>query len=180
MNNRQSNNRLLAAVLSVGAAALMLVLLGIILPAAYNRDPLGTGHLLGLVDAPGGLQRQFEPHRSDHVEFVLEPFQSLEYKYLMDQRSALVFSWRASGDLYFDLHADDGTQPDHSESSLQGVASTQMGTYIAPFNGMHGWFWENRTFDTVTLRLATSGFYIHATERRLGSSTDRTPAAALD
>lgn len=180
MNTRQSDNRLLAVILSVSAAALMLLFLGIILPAAYNRDPLGTGQLLGLIDTPGGLQLQFEPHRTDDVEFVLEPFQSVEYKYLMDQSSALVFSWRASGELYFDLHADDRTRPDHSASSLQGVASTQMGTYIAPFNGMHGWFWENRSFETVTLRVVTSGFYIHATESRLGSNTDRTPAAALD
>lgn len=180
MNTRQSDNRVLAAMLSVGAAALMLVLVGIVLPAVYDRDPLGTGRLLGLIDAPGGLELQFEPHRSDDVEFVLEPFQSLEYKYLMDQRSAMVFSWQADGELYFDLHADDRTRPDYSESSLEGVASRQMGTYVAPFNGMHGWFWENRSFDTVTLRLVTAGFYIHATERRLGSSTDRTPASALD
>src|SRR5690554_1098330 len=180
MNAIQADNRVLAAVLSICAVVLLLMLLGIALPAIYDRDPLGTGRLLGLVDSPGGVRLQFEPHRQDSVEFTLEPFQSLEYKYRMDRNSTLVFSWRASDDLYYDLHADDQTQRDQSASYAEGESSEQMGSYTAGFNELHGWFWENRSFDTVTLQLRTSGFYVNATELRLGSPVDRTPSAVLD
>jgi hypothetical protein len=54
-----------------------------------------------------------------------------------------------------------------------------MGTYEAAFNGMHGWFWENRGFETVTLRLKTSGFFVNATEYRGGGTSDRSPPPVL-
>lgn len=129
--------------------------------------------------APDSLTSQYEVHKTDELELTLEPFQSLEYKYLMDRGSALVFSWHADGELYFDLHAENTTVADHEESYAQGSASEQMGAYQAAFNGLHGWFWENRGFDTVTLRLNTSGFYVNATEYRGGGSSDRSPPAVF-
>lgn len=30
---------------------------------------------------------------------------------------------------------------------------------IAPFNGIHGWYWRNQGETPVTLTLKTSGFY---------------------
>lgn len=159
---------------------MVLIFLGLMMPSIFNKDPLGTGQLLGLVDSPGGLHLQYEPQRQDTVEFVLEPFQSLEYRYLMDPEATMVFSWRASSDVFFDLSVQDLTREDHIESYLQGTAREQQGGYVAAFTGQHGWFWENRGFDTITLKLVTSGFYIHATETRLGSSTRRELAPTLD
>jgi hypothetical protein len=118
---------------------------------------------------------QYEYHKTDEFEFILEPFQSLKYMYLMDRGSPMVFSWSASGELYHDLHAVNTTVQDHEESYAQGLASQQMGSYQAAFNGMHGWFWENRGFEEITLRVKTSGFYVNATEYRGGSSNDRSP-----
>jgi hypothetical protein len=160
----------------VGALALFVA---IILPAEFGRDPLGTGRLLGLSSLSGNvadaLAPQLEIHKTDEVEFILEPFQSLEYKYLMDRGHGMVFSWQADGDLYFDLHAEDMTQADYEESYAEGLASQQQGTYQAAFNGMHGWFWENRSFEEVTLRVAVAGFFVSATEYRGGGSTVRNP-----
>lgn len=159
-----------------GALALFVT---IILPAEFDRDPLGTGRLLGLSGMAGtvadALEPQLEFHKTDAVEFVLEPFQSLEYKYLMDRGHSLIFSWQASGELYFDLHAEDMTQEDYEESYAEGNADKQHGSYHAAFNGMHGWFWENRSFEEVTLRLTTAGFYVNATEFRGGGSSVRNP-----
>ena len=181
MSDTPSDNRRLAIGLSIGAALVLLLWIGVFLPAAHNRDPLGTGRLLGLLEAPGGLTSQFEPHRDDPVEFILEPFQSLEYQYLMDRGAVVVFSWQATGELYFDLHGEDRSRPDGGATSyLQGSALQQAGSYEAAFNGLHGWFWENRSFETVTLQLYTSGFFVSARELRLGSITERSPGTVLD
>ncbi|MEX0738767.1 MAG: hypothetical protein WD071_05455 [Pseudohongiella sp.] len=174
---QKQTNRHLAVAISAAFIAAIAIFVAIILPAEFGRDPLGTGRLLGLSGVAettaDALNTQLEVHKTDEVEFILEPFQSLEYKYLMDQGNGLVYSWRADGELYFDLHAENITVEDYEESYAEGEAAQDMGTYEAAFNGMHGWFWENRGFDNVTLRLKTSGFYVNATEYRGGGSTDR-------
>jgi len=172
-------NRNLAVAISAAFVAAIAVFVTIILPAEFGRDPLGTGRMLGLSGVSqataDALQSQLEYHKTDEVEFILEPFQSLEYKYLMDQGNGLVYSWQADGELYYDMHAENLTVADTEESYAAGDADRSMGAYEAAFNGMHGWFWENRGFETVTLRLQAAGFYVHATEYRGGGSTDRTP-----
>jgi hypothetical protein len=183
-NTRQQNPRNLAIVISLAFVASLGLFITVILPAEFGRDPLGTGRLLGLTNLAGttadALNTQFEFHKTDEVEFILEPFQSLEYKYLMDTGNALVFSWSADGELYFDLHAENTTIADDEQSYAKGLGTQQMGAYLADFNGMHGWFWENRGFEQVTLRLKTSGFYVNATELRGGGSSDRSPSAVFE
>lgn len=174
------NNKKLALAISAAFVAALVLFFTVILPAEFGRDPLGTGQFLGLSGVSQGstdaLTTQLEFHKTDEVEFILEPFQSLEYKYLMDRGNAMVFSWSADGELYFDLHAENLTVEDAEESYAQGEAARDMGAYEAHFNGMHGWFWENRGFEDITLRLQTSGFYVNATEYRGGGSSDRSPA----
>lgn len=182
-NTPEKNQRNLAVAISAAFVAGLGLFIAVILPAEFGRDPLGTGELLGLSGlastSADALNPQLEFHKTDEVEFTLEPFQSLEYKYLMDQGNALVFSWSADGELYFDLHAENTTVEDAEESYAQGVANQQVGAYEAAFNGMHGWFWENRGFENVTLRLKTSGFYVNSTEYRGGGSSDRSPSAVF-
>ncbi|MDO9521369.1 MAG: hypothetical protein Q7L19_14245 [Pseudohongiella sp.] len=163
-NTSSENTRTVAVAVSLVSAAGLGLLLWFVLPPEPESGPFTP---------------QYEYHKTDELEFILEPFQSLEYKYLMDRGSTMVFSWRADGDLYFDMHAENTTVRDQEESYAQGVGSQQMGAYKAAFNGMHGWFWENRGFEEITLRLKTSGFYVNATEYRGGGSSDRSPSSVF-
>lgn len=155
----------------------IVVLVTTIMPAEFGTDPLGTGKLLGLnalsrTEAP--IEAQATPHKSDTVEFILEPFQSVEYKYLMDLDASMVFSWVADGELYYDMHAEPaGLGAEYAESFEQGSAERKMGAFHAPFAGIHGWFWENRSLSTVTVRLYTSGFYVNGTVFQDGGSYER-------
>jgi len=175
-------NIIIASALA-GVVAL-LVLLAAILPAEYGIDPLGTGELLGLTALSrdqNPFDEQAEIHRSDFVEFVLEPFQSVEYKYLLDLDAPMVFSWVADGDLYYDMHAEPaGLGEDYAESFEQGVAARQMGSFHAPFTGIHGWFWENRSLNTVLVRLYSAGFYQYSTVFRDRGTFDRTMDSVTD
>ncbi|MGI9249717.1 MAG: hypothetical protein ACR2PR_00730 [Pseudohongiellaceae bacterium] len=174
-NSPSSRTILLATGISLAVA--LLLLLTVILPAEFGRDPLGTGELTGLTAlsrTANPLEEQFEVHRQDYREFELGPFQSVEYKYLMDRDTPLVFSWLADGELYFDMHAEPaGLGEDYAESFEQGNEMRRTGSYYAPFTGIHGWFWENRGSDTLTLRLYTAGFYQTATVFRDGGAYER-------
>lgn len=163
---------------SISAFAVsVLVLLAFILPAEFGQDPLGTGGLLGLTalsrDA-NPFEEQVEVHREDYVEFELGPFQSVEYKYLMDQDAPLVFSWLADGEVYYDMHAETvGMEEEEVQSYEQGIGSQRMGSLHAPFTGIHGWFWENRTAQRITVRLHSAGFYQTSTVFRDGGDFER-------
>ncbi len=155
----------------------VLVLIAFILPAEFGRDPLGVGGALGLTALSTGanpFEEQVEVHREDYVEFELGPFQSVEYKYLMDLDAPLVFSWIADGDLYYDMHAETvGLEEQEVQSYEQGTASQRMGSLHAPFTGLHGWFWENRGAQRILVRVYTAGFYQTSTVFRDGGDFER-------
>lgn len=162
-----SPRALLTACLTAAGIALV-VLFAAILPAEFGYDPLRIGQLLGITGLSTGeeqpLETRLQPHRTDFVEFYLEPFQSVEYKYSMDVDAPLVFSWEADDELYFDMHAEPaGLGEDYAESFAQGTAAARTGSYHAPFTGIHGWFWENRSGRDIEVRLYTAGFYYNST-----------------
>ena len=155
-------------------AAAALVVVAIILPAEYNLDPLGTGRLLNLpyfgVDQDDPVLRETAQYRVDSVEFELTPFESVEYKYGLAKDQALIFAWQATGEVVSDLHSEPAIgPPGYAESFDQTRAASASGTYIAPFTGLHGWFWENRSQANATVRLQTAGYYDRAIEYRGGA-----------
>lgn len=155
--------------LAVAGALLgaIVVVVGVILPAEYGLDPLGSGRLLGVLGlaegGPEAVASESSSHVQDNAEFELAPFESVEYSYRMTIGSSLVFSWVASDELVFNLHSSPdlvptGAASDYAESFATGRTDSAQGTYTATFTGRHGWFWENRTNASVRLRLAAAGF----------------------
>ena len=102
---------------------------------------------------------------SDEISFTLKPGDFVEYKYRMDESAAMLYSWRATAPVEYDFH----TEPQNAASSdavsfETGNAASRLGSYIAPFDGIHGWYWKNTTADVVTVSLTSSGFYRGPTE----------------
>lgn len=179
--------RLIAATLGALAVAALIVL-GAILPAEYNRDPLGLGRLTGIsrlwapdeatVDVRGGsgpAAREYAiPYRQDVVEIPLGGFMTgadnseLEWKVRMPQGATLTYAWEAVGaerpdDVYFDQHGH--TTPTQENVGMtvakyrEGSGLRQQGAVTAPFDGIHGWFFQNNGERPVVIRLRVSGFY---------------------
>ncbi len=153
-------------VLSIVIAAVVLVLF--VLPAEYNIDSTGLGEKMGLTGMAGyqvsALSTEERGFVSDYVEFPLAPFESIEYKYTLGEGQAMMFEWQAEGELVFDFHSEEeGTLPEDSVSFAVGRDDTQQGTYVAPYPGVHGWFWENRGSEEVTVKLKTTGYYTAST-----------------
>ena len=177
-NNLNASPRSIAIATVVALLVSVAVLVAFVLPAEFGVDPLGTGDALGLTalsrEQEGPLEKQLEVHRTDYAEFILEPFQSVEYKYLMDNDASMIFTWDADADLYYDFHAEPaGLGEEYVVSYEIGVARQSMGSFHAPFTGIHGWFWENRGFSPVTIRLHSAGFYVNSTVFQDGGSYER-------
>ena len=114
----------------IGASALLVLF---VLPAEYGIDPLGTGRRLGLTDiaappaagavmappagaplAPtvkgpiGEYPREF---KFDVFDFVLQPYEYLEYKYRLEKGATMMYAWTASADVAHDMHAERAGRP---------------------------------------------------------------------
>ena len=161
------------------AAALILVMF--VLPAEYGIDPVGTGARFGLLElgitgqkvqslsaaaASGAGQTaiivpQDREFKEETVEFKIGPHEGMEYKYRLDKGESLLYSWKATGRVSYELHAEpDGAPRGYAQSYEKGQGSDQAsGTLTAPFPGIHGWYWENPGDRGVTVTLKAAGFY---------------------
>lgn len=144
-----------------------------VLPAEFGVDPTGVGRGLGLLGLAGtppvDAHRTQTAFAAETRVFELAPFESVEIKYDLVGGDGLVYAWRADGEVVFDLHAEPtGAEPEAAESFAQGRGTEDAGTYVAPYDGIHGWFWENRTAQTVTVTLRLAGFATGATEYKDG------------
>lgn len=175
----------------VAGAALLaagLILVTAVLPAEYAVDPFGIGRLLGLT-AIGDVQKnlasfeatregsatgaaivapQDRAYQNETVEFKLAPRDSFEYKYRLDKGEALLYSWKASGPVNYEFHAEpDGAPRGYAETyEKKNATQTASGTLTAPFSGIHGWYWENTSDKDITITVSAAGFYNMAHEFR--------------
>jgi hypothetical protein len=189
--------------LAVAAGGAMLVagliLVTVVLPAEFAVDPFGTGARLGLLPLgvvgqqvaalnqqaseagrAGGasgassiLVAQEKPFQQESVDFTLKPREGMEYKYRLDKGEALLYSWKATAPVDYELHAEpDGAPAGYAQSYEKKSASPgASGTLTAPFPGIHGWYWENKTDHEVTVTLKTAGYYNLSHEFRNGQPT---------
>jgi hypothetical protein len=187
-----------AVTFAIAGAAILLVT--VVLPAEYGIDPLGTGEALGLsalrpstepvapppvgdaleptANGPIGLYAR--PFSVDSREFVLGPYEYVEYKYHLAQNAVMLFSWSATDGVIHDFHGDrDGAPASAAESFDTEPRQQADGTFTAPFSGIHGWYWENPGGDTIRIRVTTSGFYTAAHEFSYRGTREARPIADL-
>jgi hypothetical protein len=168
MNSAPVPPRTIWLTLAISILVASLTLVVFILPAEYGVDPLGTGEAMGIARMSGytvsAVSLEEETFREDYVEFPLGPFESIEYKYALAAGQAMVYSWSAEGEVVFDFHSEErGREPWEAVSFSTGRAAAQHGTYVAPYDGIHGWFWENRGPQQVTVKLQSRGFFSAST-----------------
>ncbi len=178
MNPTAPNRSVWTATLGAALAAAVILVL-FVLPAEYGVDPTGFGAaagLTGLAEAPPrALAAEDDPLYTDKRVFTLEPYETLEYKYHLHEGGGLVFVWDAGGALVYDFHSEpEGAEEGVAESFDAGTSMRAGGTYIAPFDGEHGWYWENRNPEPVTVRLVATGFFDEAAVYRGDRKTELT------
>ena len=114
--------------------------------------------LRSTVSVPPGFQA-----KSDHWEYELLPYESIEMKYRLAEGQPMIFAWRATAPVQYDMHSvpDDGGN-DATESFAITNGPAQTAVYVAPFTGIHGWFWQNQSLQPVTVTIDSAGGYTGA------------------
>jgi hypothetical protein len=99
--------------------------------------------------------------RNDTVTIVIPPKKGLEYKFYMERDYALDYSWKTDGKpVYFDFHGEpNGAKNGYFKSYATATDSKASGSLMTPFEGIHGWFWENASDKPITIQLNTKGVY---------------------
>ncbi|MCK9607979.1 hypothetical protein A1359_15730 [Methylomonas lenta] len=162
-----------------------LILITAILPAEYGIDPTGFGRMTGLTalstqttatsqsltiacpaqnTAENLAQNGQQPPTTqwqDTVKIVVPAGEGLEYKFHLIKGAALEYSWATDGArLYFDFHGEpQGDKTGYFKSYKESTDNQSSGSLSAPFEGSHGWFWENKSSSPVTVVLNTKGSY---------------------
>lgn len=154
-----------ASLAAIVAAAV--ALLTLILPAEYNIDPTGVGQRLGLTvlaqsaDTPAVDPESVPENTTSQqvIEFTVPANKGIEYKLQMEKYDKVNYEWMTDGSsLYFDLHGEpEGDTTGYFESYAIATLDTMKGSFTAPFNGAHGWYWKNISNKPVAIQLILNG-----------------------
>lgn len=97
--------------------------------------------------------------KQESLTVTLAPGKGAEVKTLLKAGEGMVFHWKASAAVALDMHGEQvGVKGAWTSYSVQAAQSEGAGTFIAPFDGSHGWYWENRGQAPVTVEVQVSGF----------------------
>lgn len=167
--------------------AALLILFAAVLPAEYHRDPTGLGKLTGIASlwapeekmvaantaSPAPAARSYPtPFRSDVIDVPLaaagDMFRGneLEYKVHVEKGGAYIYSWEVAGmpnpkEFYTEFHGHtiEPGKPMTVAYYRKATGTADHGAFTAPFAGVHGWYFQNQSAKSVTVRLRLSGFY---------------------
>ena len=124
------------------------------------------------IPAPAGkeaLSRTYPAgYRTDVIDVPVKGNNGeIEYMIRMKAGETVVYSWEAPGigdpqSFNTEFHGHTDAAPGRPgdlmfyEKAAGGKAS---GSLIAPWQGIHGWYWQNKSQAAVTVRLRMAGFY---------------------
>ena len=176
----------LLAWLSVCALLVAAVIaVAVVMPAETDRDPTGLGGVLGLAemgrikvalateaaaDAKGSVRANSAATTPlagsrwrDSMTVTLQPSQGIEVKMSMRTAEKAFFDWTTDGgEVYFNMHGEPPNAPKGYAAHRygKGTSTAESGELVAAFDGVHGWFWRNRTDQPITITLKTGGEYL--------------------
>jgi hypothetical protein len=94
----------------------------------------------------------------DTVTLVIPPKQQLTYRLAMERDYDLDYSWVSDGKpVYSELRGE--TKDADFKSFTKTTSNKAHGFFIVPFTGHFGWYWDNKSDQAITVRLATKGVY---------------------
>ena len=129
-----------------------------------DLEPLERGDVLRVRAFHG----QASTFRQETRTLELGPFEGMEYKYRLETGDAFLYSWQSSVPVHVEMHSQADLAPLRYADSfnLHDAISASHGSYTAPYPGIHGWYWENRTDDVISVTITSAGFYQESQEFR--------------
>jgi hypothetical protein len=179
------SGKTLALITGGGFVLGALIVVGAIMPAEFNTDPLGIGKATGIsrLWAPeekgfvggGALATSSDAPKTSHIVNI--PLgaadwkeAAIEYKVAMKPGQSIFYKWTAT-----DLDGTPATIPvetDQHGHDLPPAGQAQtvidyrkarllsdQGSLTAPIDGIFGWYFKNHSPDPIMIRLEIEGFY---------------------
>ncbi len=108
-------------------------------------------------------EKQFA-EREDTIEVIVPAGKGIEYKIYMLKYGSMKYEWTTSkGTVYFDFHGEvkqkKVANDTYFESYTLAYSNNMVGTFYAPYEGKHGWFFRNNENKDVVVTLKLKGQY---------------------
>lgn len=102
--------------------------------------------------------------REDTVEVIVPAGKGIEYKIYMLKYGKMKYEWTTSkGIVYFDFHGEVKQAKEvndvYFESYTLAYSNNMVGTFYAPYEGKHGWFFRNNENAAITVTIKLKGQY---------------------
>tara|TARA_R110000868_G_scaffold255767_2_gene512369 strand:- start:1669 stop:2292 length:624 start_codon:yes stop_codon:yes gene_type:complete len=114
------------------------------------------------VDNPAP-EKQFT-EREDTIEVIVPAGKGIEYKIYMLKYGKMKYEWTTDKEtVYLDFHGEVKQEKEvtdvYFESYTLAYSNNMVGTFYAPFEGKHGWFFRNNNNKDITITLKLKGQY---------------------
>lgn len=141
---------------STGLALVIAMAAGLAGPA--SAQPLQE------IESPGAAKHQASAFRTDTVEVMLLPAKDgrrrneIEYAVRMKAGDVLVYTVSSPGapDVYQEFH---GHTAEKVTFYKKAAGVVHHGSLVAPFDGIHGWYFDNKGDKNAKVVMNLSGFY---------------------
>jgi hypothetical protein len=154
----RNSSRLLTG---AAVAALGIVFMGESMAQQWNEIPAPTGKEAVSRTYPVG-------YRTDLIDVSLRGNGAeIEYMIRMKAGDTVVYSWEAQGisnpqSFLTEFHGHTDAAPGGRGDLMfyeKAAGAKASGSLIAPWLGIHGWYWQNKSEAPVVVRLRMAGFY---------------------
>jgi hypothetical protein len=106
--------------------------------------------------------KQYE-NRKDSIKITVPAGKGLEYKIAVLKYGQVKYAWKTNnGILFVDLHGDvksADTKSGYFESYTVANSNNMAGSFIAPYEGKHGWYFKNKTNQDIEVNINLTGQY---------------------
>ncbi len=107
----------------------------------------------------GAVSLNATTYRRDTLTVTLAPGKGAEVKAMLKSGDGMVFHWKATADVALDMHGErTGIKNAWTSYAVETAQREGAGTFVAPVDGSHGWYWQNRGTEPVTVEIQASGF----------------------
>jgi hypothetical protein len=179
------SGKTLAFITGGGLVLGALIVVGAIMPAEFNADPLGIGKATGISRLWAPEEKDFAgssalatssdaPKQSHIVDIPLGAADwkeaAIEYKVAMKPGQSIFYKWTATNldgspatvPVETDQHGHDlppEGQPQTVIDYRKARLLSDQGSLTAPIDGIFGWYFRNHSPDPIMIRLEIEGFY---------------------
>lgn len=109
-------------------------------------------------------EKQFEA-QNDTIKVVVKAGKGIEYKFRALKYASVKYEWATSDNniVFIDFHGevkqDNPPKEVFYESYTLAYSNNMAGTFTAPFEGRHGWYFRNRSDEDITVTIRLKGQY---------------------